>query len=157
MCIIITNAFTFCLANRREPIESLLSRPKYNVDEMLSEDLNTARKRADLALLSGAADDSYYDSRGARIPKSSLAGSLDEDFDEEVKNRSTSIEYIAVLMPANNVFCDLGAIVVEPYQGQQTVDVFRIQQQGTRNRGHHQQGEASCSSRSGRKTDGVGR
>lgn len=68
---------------RREPSESLLSRPKYNMDDLLNEDLGTARRGAALAL--SGHDDALYDSRGARVTKSSLAAGLDDDFDEEVQ------------------------------------------------------------------------
>lgn len=70
---------------RREPVESLLSRPKYNMDDLLNEDIGAARKGAALAL-SGFDDAAaaLYDSRGVRVAKSSL-GAEQDDFDEEVQ------------------------------------------------------------------------
>lgn len=52
------------------------------MDDLLNEDLGTARRGAALAL--SGHDDALYDSRGARVTKSSLAAA-DDDFDEEVQ------------------------------------------------------------------------
>lgn len=72
----------FCY--RRESVERILStRPKLNVDDLFDEDLQKARYRAERAIT----EDAFFDSRGARIPKSSInksALAVDEDIDEEV-------------------------------------------------------------------------
>lgn len=67
---------------RRESVEKLLaSRPKLNVDELLDEDLLTARRRAERAIN----EDAFFDSRGARIPKPAINSlALEDDIDEEV-------------------------------------------------------------------------
>lgn len=53
------------------------------MDDLLHEDVTTARKRADLAL--SGHDDFVFDSRGARIAKSSLGAGFEDEFDEEVR------------------------------------------------------------------------
>lgn len=72
---------------RKESVESLLSRPKINADELFDADLHTARKRAERAIN----DDAFFDSRGTRIPKASV---FDEDIDEEVSNSKLDPNYV---------------------------------------------------------------
>ncbi|XP_037044322.1 uncharacterized protein LOC119080188 [Bradysia coprophila] len=65
------------------PLDRLLSpRPKINVDDLFEEDLQKARHRAERAIT----EDAFFDSRGARIPKSSIKQSnYEDDIDEEVQ------------------------------------------------------------------------
>jgi len=73
------------MGGRRESVERILSaRPKLNVDDLFEEDLLKARHRAERAIT----EDAFFDSRGARIPKSSIGQSTftaDDDIDEEVQ------------------------------------------------------------------------
>lgn len=73
----------FCL-RRGDSVEKVLaSRPKLNVDDMFEEDLVKARHRAERAIT----EDAFFDSRGTRIPKSSInrsAYNAENDIDEEV-------------------------------------------------------------------------
>lgn len=58
-----------------------------NVDDLFEEDLLKARHRAERAIT----EDAFFDSRGARIPKSSIGQSaftVDDDIDEEVSTNS---------------------------------------------------------------------
>lgn len=70
----------------RESVERILStRPKINVDDLFEEDLQKARHRAERAIT----EDAFFDSRGARIPKSSIKQSglsVEDDIDEEVQS-----------------------------------------------------------------------
>lgn len=53
------------------------------MDDLFEEDLQKARHRAERAIT----EDAFFDSRGARIPKSSIKQSalaVDDDIDEEV-------------------------------------------------------------------------
>lgn len=72
-------------SGKRESVERILStRPRLNFDDLIEEDLQKARYRAERAIT----EDAFFDSRGARIPKSSLKKSalaVDEDIDEEVQ------------------------------------------------------------------------
>lgn len=66
-------------------LDRLLSpRPRLNVDDVFEEDLQKARHRAERAIT----EDAFFDSRGARIPKSSIKQSgfaVEDDIDEEVQ------------------------------------------------------------------------
>ncbi|KAJ6641716.1 hypothetical protein Bhyg_06656 [Pseudolycoriella hygida] len=73
-------------SGKRDSIERVLAnRPKLNVDDLFEEDLQKARHRAERAIT----EDAFFDSRGARIPKSSInkqsAFAAEDDIDEEVQ------------------------------------------------------------------------
>lgn len=73
----------FCLRHGESVEKILASRPKLNVDDLFEEDLVKARHRAERAIT----EDAFFDSRGARIPKSSIkqsAYNAENDIDEEV-------------------------------------------------------------------------
>lgn len=69
---------------RQESAEKvLLSRPKVNVDDLLDEDLQLARRRAERAIT----DDTFFDSRGAKVQQkfTQKSAQAEDDIDEEVR------------------------------------------------------------------------
>lgn len=73
---------------RRDSVEpALTSRPRLNIDEAFNEDLGNARRRAERAIT----EDAFFDSRGGRIPKSTL-----NDIDDDVK-----IDYLIIISITN--------------------------------------------------------
>lgn len=70
-------------------------RPKLNIDDLLDEDLQKARQRAERAIN----DEAFFDSRGGRIPKSTLnTNNLDDDIDEEVSNLDIILHFILIII-----------------------------------------------------------
>lgn len=110
--------------SRRESVEKLLSsRPKLNVDDLLDEDLLTARRRAERAIN----EDAFFDSRGARIPKPAINSlALEDDIDEEVNLKqiiisNTYFRSTELLIPSTHTLIVRTRIsAIEPQCGWET-------------------------------------